>query len=54
MADVRLFVTFYRRAMPRFLQVKAWIDSGAIGKVRLTRAVPRQCGQRCALHPGGR
>jgi len=37
MADVRLFVTFYRRAMPRFLQVKAWIDSGAIENVRLLR-----------------
>jgi len=42
MADVRLFVTFYRRAMPRFLQVKAWIDSGAIGKVRLLRAAQHQ------------
>ena len=40
--DVRLFVAFYRRAMPRFLQVKAWIDSAAIGKVRLVRAVQHQ------------
>ena len=39
---VRLFVAFYRRAMPRFLQVKAWIDSGAIGKVRNVRAVQHQ------------
>ncbi|MBT3068869.1 Gfo/Idh/MocA family protein [Rhodoferax sp. U11-2br] len=39
---VRLFVAFYRRAMPRFLQVKAWIDSGAIGAVRLVRVVQHQ------------
>jgi len=39
---VRLFVAFYRRAMPRFLQVKQWIDSGAIGQVRTVRAVQHQ------------
>ena len=32
-AGVRLFVAFYRRAMPRFLQVKAWLDQGRIGTV---------------------
>lgn len=39
---VRLFVAFYRRAMPRFLKVKEWIDSGAIGKVLHVRAVQHQ------------
>ena len=39
---VRLFVAFYRRAMPRFLKVKAWIDSGAIGEVRTVRAMQYQ------------
>ncbi len=39
---VRLFVAFYRRAMPRFLKVKAWIDTGAIGEVRCVRAVQHQ------------
>lgn len=39
---VRLFVAFYRRAMPRFLKIKEWIDSGAIGDVRTVRAVQQQ------------
>jgi len=30
-ANVPLFVTYYRRAMPRFLLVKEWIDSKRIG-----------------------
>jgi len=38
-ADRRLFVAFYRRALPRFLQVKAWIDGGAIGAVRCVTVV---------------
>jgi predicted dehydrogenase len=29
-----LFVAYYRRTLPRFLQVKEWLDSGAIGEVR--------------------
>lgn len=29
-----LFVAYYRRALPRFGQVKAWLDEGAIGCVR--------------------
>ncbi|OGS69557.1 MAG: oxidoreductase [Flavobacteria bacterium RIFCSPLOWO2_12_FULL_35_11] len=29
-----LFVAYYRRSLPRFKQVKVWIDSGAIGEVR--------------------
>ena len=36
---VRLYVAFYRRAMPRFLKVKEWIDSGRIGQVRCVRVV---------------
>lgn len=39
---VRLFVAFYRRAMPRFLKIKQWLDSGAIGEVRCVRAVQHQ------------
>lgn len=39
---VRLFVAFYRRAMPRFLKVKEWIDGGAIGEVRNVRVVQHQ------------
>jgi predicted dehydrogenase len=39
---VRLFVAFYRRAMPRFLKIKEWIDGGAIGEVRNVRAVQHQ------------
>ena len=39
---VRLFVAFYRRAMPRFLKIKDWIDSGAIGDVLNVRAVQHQ------------
>ena len=40
--QVRLFVAFYRRAMPRFLKIKEWIASGAIGPVRNVRAVQHQ------------
>ncbi|MDK2759730.1 MAG: Gfo/Idh/MocA family oxidoreductase [Sphingopyxis sp.] len=29
-----LFVAYYRRTLPRFRQVKAWLDEGAIGAVR--------------------
>ena len=36
---VRLFVAYYRRAMPRFVQIKQWIDSGAIGELRTVRVV---------------
>lgn len=34
-AGVPLFVAYYRRALPRFLKVKAIIDEGTIGAVRL-------------------
>ncbi len=33
-AGVPLFVAYYRRALPRFLKIKALIDSGALGEVR--------------------
>ena len=39
---VRLFVAFYRRAMPRFLTVKQWLDRGVIGKVLCVRALQFQ------------
>ena len=31
---VPLFVAYYRRSLPRFEQVKRWLDEGAIGSVR--------------------
>lgn len=34
-AGVPLYVAYYRRCLPRFLKVKALIDSGAIGTVRM-------------------
>jgi predicted dehydrogenase len=33
-AGVPLFTAFYRRALPRFLKLKALVDEGAIGEVR--------------------
>ena len=33
-AGLPLFVAYYRRCLPRFEQVKRWIDAGAIGEVR--------------------
>jgi predicted dehydrogenase len=32
--DIPLFVAYYRRTQPRFLQVKKWIDTGEIGEIR--------------------
>jgi len=32
-AGVPLFVAYYRRALPRFLQVKSWLEDGRIGQV---------------------
>lgn len=29
-----LFIAYYRRSLPRFRQVKSWLDDGAIGAVR--------------------
>jgi 1,5-anhydro-D-fructose reductase (1,5-anhydro-D-mannitol-forming) len=31
---VPLFIAYYRRSLPRFRQVKSWLDEGAIGTVR--------------------
>ena len=39
---VRLFVAFYRRAMPRFLKVREWLQAGRIGAVRCVRLVQHQ------------
>jgi 1,5-anhydro-D-fructose reductase (1,5-anhydro-D-mannitol-forming) len=32
--NIPLFVAYYRRTLPRFTQVKAWLDDGLIGDVR--------------------
>jgi len=32
--NLPLFVAYYRRSLPRFNQVKAWLEEGAIGSVR--------------------
>jgi predicted dehydrogenase len=37
-AGVKLFVGYYRRALPRFLKVRDLIADGAIGEVRLVRS----------------
>lgn len=37
--DVKLWVAYYRRALPRFLKVKEWIDSGTIGEIRSVRTI---------------
>ena len=50
-ANVRLFVAFYRRAMPRFLQVKQWLDSGAIGTVCTVSILQRQKPAQAELDP---
>lgn len=33
-ANIPLFIAYYRRTLPRFVQVKNWIDSGLIGEIR--------------------
>ncbi len=46
-ANLPLFVAYYRRSLPRFRQVKTWIDEGAIGEVRhVTWQMHRPPGQR--------
>jgi predicted dehydrogenase len=35
--NIPLFVAYYRRSLPRFNQVKQWIDNNAIGSVRHIR-----------------
>jgi predicted dehydrogenase len=32
--NIPLFISYYRRSLPRFLKVKEWLDSGEIGEVR--------------------
>lgn len=32
--NIPLFVAYYRRSLPRFVQVKKWLESGLIGKIR--------------------
>ncbi|WP_309613303.1 Gfo/Idh/MocA family oxidoreductase [Flavobacterium sp.] len=32
--DIPLFVGYYRRSLPRFQQVKTWLDNNAIGELR--------------------
>jgi predicted dehydrogenase len=39
---VRLFIAFYRRAMPRFLKIKEWMDQGVIGELRCVRVCLHQ------------
>jgi 1,5-anhydro-D-fructose reductase (1,5-anhydro-D-mannitol-forming) len=41
-AGVPLFVAYYRRALPRFLKVKEWIDGGALGEIRFVTCVLSQ------------
>ena len=36
---VRLFVAYYRRALPRFVKIKSLIDDGVIGKVSFADVV---------------
>ncbi|MBO0330636.1 Gfo/Idh/MocA family protein [[Muricauda] lutisoli] len=31
---IPLFIAYYRRSLPRFLQIKQWLDNGRIGEVR--------------------
>lgn len=35
--NIPLFVAYYRRTLPRFLQIKKWIDDNSIGEVRTIR-----------------
>ncbi|WP_099364701.1 Gfo/Idh/MocA family protein [Fredinandcohnia onubensis] len=41
-AGVPLYVSFYRRAMPRFLKIKELIESNAIGEVRFVKTTQYQ------------
>jgi predicted dehydrogenase len=38
-AEVPLFVAYYRRALPRFLKIKSLIENGEIGNVRFVNVV---------------
>jgi predicted dehydrogenase len=35
--NIPLFVAYYRRSLPRFLQIKTWLQSNSIGEVRHIR-----------------
>ncbi|MEM8522469.1 Gfo/Idh/MocA family oxidoreductase [Flavobacterium sp. PL12] len=35
--EIPLFVSYYRRSLPRFKQIKTWLDSNAIGELRHIR-----------------
>ncbi len=64
-ADVPLFVSYYRRSLPRFLTIRSWILEGKIGNVRhihwglMQRPKPEDIGQNYAWRkdpnhaPGG-
>ena len=41
-AQVPLFVAYYRRALPRFLEIKRLIDAGTLGDVRFVNIVLHQ------------
>lgn len=32
--NIPLFTAYYRRSLPRFTQVKTWLDDGAVGQIR--------------------
>lgn len=38
-AGVPLYVAYYRRALPHFLQIKQWLDTGAIGDIRYVNTI---------------
>ncbi len=41
-AGVPLLVAYYRRALPRFVKVKEWIDDGVLGEIRFVSSVLSQ------------
>jgi predicted dehydrogenase len=41
-AQVPLFVAYYRRALPRFLKIKALLEADTLGSIRLVSTVNRQ------------
>jgi len=32
--DIPLFISYYRRSLPRFIKIKEWLDTNEIGKIR--------------------
>ncbi|MNQ70122.1 1,5-anhydro-D-fructose reductase [compost metagenome] len=44
-AGVPLFVAYYRRGLPKFVEIKRLIDSGAIGEVRFVQSTYLQPGR---------